>query len=238
MGDRPTPDAPQPGKRLHPPLRPPSCRSQSAQNQLARARAVGLVTGPHGHSPRTHSQWVVGLGCTPQGRAIWRRRAPIPGHSTPKQEPPPPPRAPSCCPHSAQSQLARARCGVGDGSTRPHPPHPQPMGSGPRPHVPNTGGRGWESAQPWTPHTKARGAPPGRPRASPTARKASSQGQALPQGGKRPQARQGDEGTGPPPRELKRRSTGLGQETRRGANRLERPYKRPAPEPRVVRAPQ
>ena len=38
-----------------------------------------------------------------------------------------------------------------------------------------TGGWGWKSARPRTPHTQARGAPPGRSRAAPTARKASSQ---------------------------------------------------------------
>ena len=27
---------------------------------------MGLVTGPHAHTPRTHSQWVVGPGRTPQ----------------------------------------------------------------------------------------------------------------------------------------------------------------------------
>ena len=165
VGQRPTPDAPHPGKRRPP--RAPSCRPRSAQSQVARARAVGLPTGPHARTPRTHSQWVVGPGRTPE----------------------------------------------------------------------RTGGRAWESARPRTPHTKARGAPPGRPRAAPTARKANTQKQACPQGGARPQARQGDEGTGPPPHEPNRRSTGPRQETRRGTNRLERPYRRPAREPRVVRAP-
>ena len=42
-----------------------------------------------------------------------------------------------------------------------------------------TRGRGWRSAGPWTPHTRARGVPPRRPRAAPTARKASSQERAL-----------------------------------------------------------
>ena len=59
MVERPTLDAPHTGKRRSP--RAPSCRPHSAQNQLARARAVGLVTGPRAHTPRTHSQWVVGL---------------------------------------------------------------------------------------------------------------------------------------------------------------------------------
>ena len=107
-GERPTPDAPHPGKRRPP--RAPSCRSHSAQSQLAGARAVGLVTGPHAHIPRTHSQWVVGPGRTPQ----------------------------------------------------------------------KDGDRGWRSARPRTPHTQARGAPPPeRPRAAPTARKASPQERAL-----------------------------------------------------------
>ena len=42
-----------------------------------------------------------------------------------------------------------------------------------------TSGRGWESVRPRTPHTQARGAPPRRPRAAPTMRKASSQERAL-----------------------------------------------------------
>ena len=64
LGERPTPDAPHPGKRRPP--RAPSCRPHSAQRQLARARAVGLVTGPHARIPRTHSQLVVGPGRTPE----------------------------------------------------------------------------------------------------------------------------------------------------------------------------
>ena len=48
------------------PPRAPSCRCHSAQSQLARARAVGLVTGPHARTARTHSQWVVGPGRTPE----------------------------------------------------------------------------------------------------------------------------------------------------------------------------
>ena len=106
VGERPTPDAPRPGDRRPPGA--PSCRPHSAQSQHARARAVGLVTGPHAHTPRTHCQWVVGPGSTPQ----------------------------------------------------------------------RTSGRGWESARPWQPHTKAKGTPPWRPRTAPTARKASSQERA------------------------------------------------------------
>ena len=99
MGERPTPDAPHPGKR-RPPWAP-SCRPHSAQSQLARARAVGLVMGPHARTP----------------------------------------------------------------------PHPQQVDSGPRQPGQRAGSRGWESARPRRPHTQAGGAPPGRPRAAPTARK-------------------------------------------------------------------
>ena len=42
-----------------------------------------------------------------------------------------------------------------------------------------TGGLGWESGGTQAPHTQARCASPGRPRAAPTARKASSQERAL-----------------------------------------------------------
>ena len=107
MGERPTLDAPHPGKKRPP--RAPSCRPHSAPSKHAKARAVGLVTGPHAHSPRPHSQWTGSPGRTPQ----------------------------------------------------------------------RTGGSGWESAGPRTFHTQARGAPPGPPRAAPTARKASSQECAL-----------------------------------------------------------
>ena len=72
-----------------------------------------------------------------------------------------PPRAPSCRPHSAQSQLARARAvGLVTGPHARIPPHPQPVGSGPRQPAQRAGSRGWESARPRTPHTQARGAPP------------------------------------------------------------------------------
>ena len=107
VGERPNPDAPHPGKRSPP--RTPACRLHSAQRQLARACAVGLVTHPHARTPRTHSQWVVGPGSTPE----------------------------------------------------------------------RTSGRGRESAWPRTPHTQARGAPPGHPHAAPTARKDSTQERAL-----------------------------------------------------------
>ena len=99
---RPTPrqEAPPPG---HPHAAPTAPKASSQE------RAIGSVTGPHARTPRTHSQWVVGPGRTPERTSGW----------------------------------------------------------------------GWGSARPRTPHTQARGAPPGHPHAAPTARKASSQERAL-----------------------------------------------------------
>ena len=133
MGEFPTPDAPHQRKRRPP--KAPSCRPHSAQSQLARARAVGLVTGPHARNPRTHNQWVVGPSRTPKGTSSrgWESARPRTPHTQGRGAST---RASSCRPHSAQSQLARARCGVGDGSPRPHPPHQQPVGSGPWTHAP------------------------------------------------------------------------------------------------------
>ena len=64
VGERPSPDAPHLGRRRS--HRASPCRPHSVQSQLTRARAVGLVTGPHARTPRTHSQWVVGPGRTPE----------------------------------------------------------------------------------------------------------------------------------------------------------------------------
>ena len=69
VGERPSPDAPHPGKRCPP--RAPLCCPHSAQSQLAEARAVGWVTGPHARNPHTHSQWVVGPGRTPERTRGW-----------------------------------------------------------------------------------------------------------------------------------------------------------------------
>ena len=82
-----------PSQETPPPPRAPLCRSHYAQSQLARARAVRFLTGPHAHTPRTHSQWVPGPGRTPQGRAVGRGKAPNPGRPRPRQEAPPTPGA-------------------------------------------------------------------------------------------------------------------------------------------------
>ena len=52
-----------------------------------------------------------------------------------------------------------------------------------------------------------------------------------------PQAKYGGTGTGPPPPKHARRSTGPGQDTWRGTDHMERPYQRPVPGPREMRAP-
>ena len=161
MGERPTPDAPHPGKRRPP--RAPSCRPHSAQSQLARARAVGLMTGSYARNPRTHCHRVVGPGRTPKrtsGRG-WESARPRTPHTKPRGAPP---RAPSCRLHSAQSQLARARAvGLKTGSYARTPRTNSQWVVGPGRTPERTRGRGWESACPRTPHTQARATPPPSP---------------------------------------------------------------------------
>ena len=174
VGERPTLDAPHPGRRRPP--RAPSCRPHSAQSQIARARAVGYLTGPHARIPRTHSHRVVGSAARPKGRVVGVGRGPDPGPPTPRQKAPP--RAPSCRPNSAQSQLARARAvGLVTGPRARIPRTHSQWVVGPSRTPERTSCRGWESARPRAPRTQARGAPLGRPRAAPTARQASGQGE-------------------------------------------------------------
>ena len=322
--ERPTPDAPHPGRRRPP--RAPSCRPHSAQSQLARARAVGLLTGPHARTPRTQSHRVVGPGRTlertsgrgwesarprtphaqargaPPGHlhanptarkassqecALWvgdgslRPQPPHPqpvgsgprpharkdewsgvgerpGPAAPQPGRRRPPRAPSCRPYSAPSQRARparksARCGVGDGSLRPQPPHPQPVGSGPRPHARKDEWSGvGERPGPAAPQPGKRRpprAPSCRPYSVPSQRARPARRRARgwvgdgsprphpPHGERAAPSQVGGNGTGPPPPKQAKRSTGLRPGTRRGTDRVERPYQRPAPGPREVRAP-
>ena len=155
MGERQTLDATHTGNRR--PSQAPSCSPHNAQSRLARARALGLVAGFQAQTPCTCSQWVLGHCRTPQGRAVGRGRAPNPRPPECSHEAPPP-GALVPPPQRAGPARKSAHCGVGDGSPSPHPPHPQTVGSGPRPHAPRTGGRAWESTQPRTPHTQARGA--------------------------------------------------------------------------------
>ena len=59
----------------------------------------------------------------------------------------------------------------------------------------------------------------------------------APRGAHNPKPGRGGNGTGPPPPKHAKRSKGPGQDTLRGTDRVERPYQRPAPGPREVRAP-
>ena len=160
--------------------RAPSCRPHSAQSQHARARAVGLVTGftPASHAPTASGWWAP--AARRKGRVVGGGRASDPGRPTPRQEAPPPGTV-MPPPKRAKPAHKSARCGVGDGSPRPHPPHGE--------------------------------------RAAPS--------------------QVGGNGTGPPPPPPKqaKRSTGPRQDTRRGTDRVERLYQRPAPGPREMRTP-
>ena len=101
VGERPSPDAPHPGNRRPPPgtLMPPP--------QHGRARAVGLVTGPHARTARTHSQWVVGPGRTPErtsGRG-WESARPRTPHTQARGAPHGHPHAaPTACKASSQER--------------------------------------------------------------------------------------------------------------------------------------
>ena len=149
----------------------PSCHPHSAQSQLARARAVGLVADPHAQPPRSHSQWVAGPGRTIQGHAVGRPRAPNPGRPTPRQETP---WAPSCRPNSAQSQLARTRAVRMVTAPQNHPPrtHSQWVAESGRTPQGRVVGRA-QVPNPGRPLSRQEAPPPGRPRAAPKVRKAS-----------------------------------------------------------------
>ena len=101
------------------PPKAPSCRPRSAQGQLARARAVGLVTGPHARTP-PHPQRVGSGPRQPAQRAGsrgWESARPRTPHTQTRGAPP-------GHPHAAPAARKSTRCGVGDGSPRPHPPRP------------------------------------------------------------------------------------------------------------------
>ena len=176
MGERPTPDATHPGRRRPPPgtLMPPPQHTKPAR----KSARCGVVDGsPHPHPPHPQPQ---GSGPRPHARKDeWSGvgERPTPGRATPRQEAPPPG---TFMPPPERAKPARksARCGVGDGSPRPHPPHPQKVGTGPRPHArTDEWSGGGERPTPGAPHPGKRRPPPGRPRAAPTARQASAQGQ-------------------------------------------------------------
>ena len=121
------PQLPPLGTRCPPP-RTPSCRLHSAQRHLARASAVGLVTGPHTRSPRAQRKRATGTGGTHQGRAVGEGRGPDPEPPHERTRGPPP--GAIYCPQIAQRQLAGA-CAVRLVRS-PHagPPAPKERGQG------------------------------------------------------------------------------------------------------------
>ena len=126
--------------------------------------------GLHARTPRTHSQWVVGPGRTPKrtrGRG-WESACPRTPHTQARGAPP---RRPRVAPTARKASLQERALWVlmtGPNARTPRIHSQWVVGPGRTPE--RTSGRGWESAQPRTPHTQARGAPPGRPRAASTAR--------------------------------------------------------------------
>ena len=105
-------------------------------------------------------------------------------------------------------------------SGAPTTARPRPQ-RGPRQPTQWTGSRGRRSARPQTPHATVEGTPPGTPCRRPHNLKPS----------------RGEPGPDRPPPKHARRSTGPGQDTRRGTDHVERPYQRPVLGPREMRAP-
>ena len=177
VGERLSPDAPHPAKRRPPPgtLMPPPQRAKPARKS---ARCWVGDGSPCWHP--AHPQ-PVGSGLRPHARTDkWSGVGERPTLDAPHPGRRRPPRAPSCRPHSAQSQIAGARAvGLVAGLHARTPRTHSQWVVGPSRTPERTSGRGWESARPRTPHTQAGGAPPGHPHAAPTARKASSQERAL-----------------------------------------------------------
>ena len=137
-------------------LMPPPQRAKPAR----KSGRCGFGDGPPARTP-PHPQPVGSGPWQPAQRAgsrCWESARPRTPHT---QAGGAPPRAPSCRPHSAQSQLERTPAvGLVTGPHARTPPHPQPVGSGPRQPAQRAGSRGWESARPRTPHTQAGGPPP------------------------------------------------------------------------------
>ena len=110
------------------PPRTPSCRPHSAQSQHERARAVGLVTGPQARAPPHPKPVGSGLRQPAQraGSRGWESARPRTPHTQAGGAPPPAALVPP--PQRAKPARKSARCGVGDGSPRPHPPAPTASG--------------------------------------------------------------------------------------------------------------
>ena len=131
-GARPTPDAPRQGQRRPPPgtlVQPPQ-RAEPARKSaccgvgdefpcLHRPHPQAVGSGPRQHAPKDRRS---GMGERPTRRPHTQARGTPPGALMPPRK---------------RTKAARKslRCGVGDGSPRPHQPHPQPVRSRLRPHA-------------------------------------------------------------------------------------------------------
>ena len=223
VGERRSPDAPHPGKRRTTPgtLVPPPQRAKPARKSARCGGSDGsqrprptqpqpVGTGPRPHTPKDGRSGV-GERPTPDAPHTCERHPPPPGALVP------PP------------QHARARAvGLVTGLHAHNPRADSQWVVGPGGMPQRTGGWGWESTRPGTPHTQARGAPPpgalvpprqcatsgekgtqaAAPPAPPRHRNARD-ARAGPKRGTHPQARQGGNGTAPTP---KASQTGHGTE--------------------------
>ena len=132
VGERPTPDAPQPDKRRpsrYQQAAPTARKASSQERALPGCRRVPTPAPP---APTAYGNWAPVARL--KERVVRGGRVPDLGRPTPRQGAPPPS---TLMPPPQRAMPARksARCGVGDGSPRPYPPRPQPVGSGPRPHA-------------------------------------------------------------------------------------------------------
>ena len=135
---------------------------------------------------------------------------------------PPPPPPPPARPPSIRTPWTRpaARSPHRD---RAGPPHPHARAHKADPDSPPSGRAvgGGAAQDPRRPTQRSKAPPRGRPTAAPTT----------------PSQVGGEPGPDRPPPKHTRRSKGPGQDTRRGRDHVERPYQRPVPGPREMRAP-
>ena len=176
---------------------------------------------PHGQHNASDARFVACPGKA-EGRKEAERppalQAPPRPHSRRKRRTPPPPQpAPQ---HKNAVDPPRGEQPPQEQSRAPTTARPRPQ-RGPRQPTQWTGSRGRRSARPQTPHATVEGTPPGTPCRRPH----------------NPKPSRGEPGPDRPPPKHARRSTGPGQDTRRGTDHVERPYQRPVPGPRGMRAP-
>ena len=181
-----------------------------------------------GHTPHGQHNAIDARFVACQGKAEGRNeaerppalRAPPRPHSRRKRRTPPPP--PPSPPPSIRTPWTRpaARSPHRD---RAGPPHPHARAHNADPDSPPSGRAvgGGGAQDPRRPTQRSKAPPRGRPTAAPITPS---------------QVGRNRDRTAPPPKHA-RRSKGPGQDTRRGTDHVERPYQRPVPGPREMRAP-